>query len=307
MKTSFVIDGQDAKERIDIVLSRLLEDYTRSSIQRLIEEKSVRVNGVDIIVKKHKLKEGDLVEITFPDPVPLEILPEDMEIDIVYEDEDLIVINKAKGVVVHPGPGNMTGTIVNGIIHHCQGRLSSINGVIRPGIVHRIDKDTGGLMVVAKNDLAHQGLAEQFAARTIKRVYRAIVYNNFPEEEGTIDAAIGRDPKNRLRMSVVGKNGKEARTHYKVLERFGKFTYIEATLETGRTHQIRVHMASINHPLLGDSLYGPKKSGSPVGKGQMLHAKALGFKHPRTGEYMEFDSELPHEFQMALEKLRNLP
>jgi len=297
------IEEQDAEERMDIVLPELLENTSRSSIQKLIEKGNVLVNGVPVTSKKYKLKEGDLVEVRIEDPTPLQAEPENIPLSIIYEDADLLVVNKPKGMVVHPAAGNWTGTLVNGILYHCQGRLSSINGVIRPGIVHRIDKDTSGLLVVAKNDNSHQKLAEQFAAHTITRAYRAIVHNNFTEDEGVIDAPIGRDPKNRLRMAVTERNGKQAITHYKVLERFGRFTYIEATLETGRTHQIRVHMAHINHPLLGDELYGPKKSPIKT-NGQVLHAKTLGFLHPSSGEYIEFDSPLPEDFCEILNKLR---
>lgn len=297
------IEEQDAEERMDIVLPELLENTSRSGIQKLIEKGNVLVNGVPVTSKKYKLKEGDLVEVRIEDPTPLQAEPENIPLSIIYEDADLLVVNKPKDMVVHPAAGNWTGTLVNGILYHCQGRLSSINGVIRPGIVHRIDKDTSGLLVVAKNDNSHQKLAEQFAAHTITRAYRAIVYNNFTEDEGVIDAPIGRDPKNRLRMAVTERNGKKAITHYKVLERFGRFTYIEATLKTGRTHQIRVHMAHINHPLLGDELYGPKKSPIKT-NGQVLHAKTLGFQHPSSGEFIEFDSPLPEDFCEILNKLR---
>jgi len=297
------IEEQDAEERMDIVLPELLENTSRSSIQKLIEKGNVCVNGTPVTSKKYKLKEGDLVEVRIEEPIPLQAEPENIPLEIVYEDADLLVVNKPKGMVVHPAAGNWTGTLVNGILYHCQDRLSSINGVIRPGIVHRIDKDTSGLLVVAKNDISHQALAEQFAAHTITRAYRAIVYNNFTEDQGVVNAPIGRDPRNRLRMTVIERKGKQATTYYKVLERFGRFTYIEATLKTGRTHQIRVHMAHINHPLLGDELYGPKKS--PVRtEGQVLHAKTLGFQHPSSGKYVEFDSPLPEGFSQVLNKLR---
>ena len=297
------IEEQDAGERMDIVLPELLENISRSSIQKLIEKGNVCVNGIPVTSKKYKLKEGDLVEVRIEEPTPLQAEPENIPLEIVYEDADLLVVNKPKGMVVHPAAGNWTGTLVNGILYHCQDRLSSINGVIRPGIVHRIDKDTSGLLVVAKNDISHQALAEQFAAHTITRAYRAIVYNNFAEDQGVVNAPIGRDPRNRLRMTVIERKGKQATTYYKVLERLGRFTYIEATLKTGRTHQIRVHMAHINHPLLGDDLYGPKKS--PVRtEGQVLHAKTLGFRHPSSGEYVEFDSPLPEDFSQTLNKLR---
>lgn len=303
MKTLLKIEESDAGERIDITLADLLTGVSRSGIQKLTEKGKIFVNGLPVTSKSYKLKEGDSVEIQFEEPVLLAAVPENLPIDIIYEDEDLIVVNKPKGMVVHPAPGNPSGTLVNGILYHCRGRLSSINGVIRPGIVHRIDKDTSGLLVVAKNDNAHQKLAEQFAAHSITRLYRAIVHNNFSSDEGTVDAPIGRDPQNRLRMAVTEKNSKAARTHYKVLERFGPFTYIEAVLETGRTHQIRVHMAYIKHPLLGDELYGPKKSFVKA-QGQMLHAKVIGFNHPTRGEYVEFDSPLPDDFEQILEKLR---
>lgn len=298
----FKIEEIDAGDRIDLVLSELLDNTTRSGVQRHIEKGRVSLNGRTVKSKSIKLKEGDLLEIFFEEPVALEARPEDIPIDIIYEDEDLIIVNKPKGMVVHPAPGNYTGTLVNGILYHCRGRLSSINGVIRPGIVHRIDKDTSGLMVVAKNDLSHRHLADQFANHSVKRLYHAIVFNNFTEDEGAVDAPIGRDPKNRLRMAVTEKNSKEARTHYKVIERFGQFTHIEAELETGRTHQIRVHMAHINHPLVGDEMYGPKKN-KGAGSGQMLHAKSLGFVHPGTLEYLEFDSDLPEDFTKMLESL----
>ena len=243
------------------------------------------------------------MEVLVPEPVELDVAAENIPLDIVYEDDDVLVVNKPRGMVVHPAAGNYTGTLVNAVMYHCKGRLSSINGVIRPGIVHRIDKDTSGLLMIAKNYEAHKSLAAQLEKHTIKRSYQAIVYNNFTEDEGTVDAPIGRDPSNRLRQAVTYSNSKEAYTTYRVLERFGRFTLIEAVLKTGRTHQIRVHMAYIKHPLLGDTVYGPKK---PLygAQGQMLHAKTLGFVHPSTGEYMEFDSELPEEFQTILEKLR---
>lgn len=303
-KLTFIIEEQDADERIDVVLTRLFEGATRSGIQKLIERKRVYVNGMIDGSKNRRIKEGDLVEICLEEPVLSGASPENIPIAVIYEDDDLLVVDKPKGMVVHPAAGNLTGTLVNGIMHHCRGQLSSINGVIRPGIVHRIDKNTSGLLVIAKNDRTHQSLAEQFAVHSVTRVYRAIVYNNFTEDEGVIDAPIARDPKNRLRMAVIQKNGKNAKTHYRVLERFGNFTYIEAVLETGRTHQIRVHMAHIKHPLLGDELYGPKKAAFKA-EGQMLHAGILGFMHPSIGEYMEFDSPLPADFEEILRKLRS--
>ena len=300
---SFQIEEMDAGNRMDTVLARLMEETSRSSIQRLIESGNVSINGKPALVKKEKLKAGDLVSLWLPEPTNLEILPEDLPLEIVFEDDSILVVNKPKGMVVHPAAGNDTGTLVNAILFHCEGRLSSINGVVRPGIVHRIDKDTSGLLMVAKTDHAHRKLAEQLAAHTIKRIYHAVVYNNLKEDEGKVEAPIGRDPANRLRMAVTHVNSKEALTRYRVLERFGSFTYIEARLATGRTHQIRVHMASIQHPLLGDALYGPKKRILGV-EGQVLHAKTLGFYHPVTGEELEFDSSLPPEFAHVLERLR---
>lgn len=304
-KYTFTIEKEQAGMRLDVVLPELMEEASRSSIQSSIENGDVFVNGQKIISKKYKISEGDFVELTMKTPVKLEAVPENIPINIVYEDDDLLIVDKPKGMVVHPAAGNPSGTLVNGVLYHCGNRLSTINGAVRPGIVHRIDKNTSGLLMIAKNDIAHQSLAEQLFTHSITRVYRAIVYNNILEEQGKVDAPIGRDPKNRLRMAVV-PNGKAAITHYRILERFGRFSYIEAKLETGRTHQIRVHMAYIKHPLLGDSLYGPKKKYFGV-ESQMLHAKILGFYHPTTEIYMEFDSPLPLEFQIVLEKLRNNP
>ena len=304
-KEADMIEFQTEEEmkgaRLDVVLSLVMEEFSRSHLQKLIETGSVQVNGLKCDSKKYKVKKGDRITVEIPEPEILDVSPENIPLDIVYEDNDVLVINKPKGMVVHPGAGNDSGTLVNAILYHCDS-LSSINGVIRPGIVHRIDKDTSGLLMVAKNDQAHRSLADQLAAHTITRAYRAIVYHNFTEDEGTVNAPIGRDPKNRLKMAVTKTNSREAVTHYRVLQRFGNFTYIEARLETGRTHQIRVHMAYINHPLLGDTVYGPKKKVLGAGT-QMLHAKLLGFHHPKTGQYLEFDSDLPEEFQKILIKL----
>lgn len=300
---NFKIDEPFQGERLDRVLADLMEETSRNSIQRLIENGHVLINGDPVNLKKRKLIVGDLVELNIPEPTHLDVLPENIPLDIIYEDEDLLVVNKPKGMVVHPATGNQTGTLVNAILFHCEKRLSSINGVIRPGIVHRIDKDTSGLLAIAKTDQAHRSLADQLKAHTTKRVYQAIVYHNFSEDHGSVNEPIGRDPENRLRMAVTSIHSKEAITHYRVLERFGQFTHIEAKLETGRTHQIRVHMASIHHPLLGDHLYGPKRKALGV-EGQVLHAKTLGFIHPSTHQPMEFDSPLPAEFQRLLEKLR---
>ena len=297
----FIIEDEMQGTRLDMVLSLVIEEASRNHLQKLIEAGEVTVNNTVNDSKKYKVKTGDVIKVAIPEPVSLDVNPEDIPIEIIYEDEDLLVVNKPKGMVVHPAAGNYTGTLVNAILFHCKS-LSSINGVIRPGIVHRIDKDTSGLLMIAKNDMAHRSLAEQLACHSITRAYRAVVYNNLKEDEGTVNAPVGRDPKNRLKMAVTRLNCKEAVTHYKVLQRFGAFTYIEARLETGRTHQIRVHMAYINHPLLGDAVYGPKKKALGI-ESQMLHAKLLGFHHPKTGKYMEFDSELPKEFANIIKKL----
>ena len=289
--------------RLDQFLASQLEDFSRSYIQKLIENENVKVNNSVCSVKKEKVKSGDEVEITVPEPVELTVDPENIPLDIVYEDDDVLVVNKPKGMVVHPAAGNYTGTLVNAIMYHCGDRLSSINGVVRPGIVHRIDKDTSGLLMIAKTDRAHESLSVQLAEHSVTRKYYALVYHNFKEDEGVIDKPIGRDPRNRLRNAVTYENSKRAVTHYKVLERFGKYTLVQCILETGRTHQIRVHMSYLKHPLVGDLVYGPKKQTLPV-SGQMLHAKVIGFVHPVTGEYMEFDSELPEYFADILAKLR---
>lgn len=304
----FHIDEEQKGTRLDRVLSLALPDISRNFIQKLFEKGNVKVNGNLCTLKKYKVETGDYVEIVIPEPEKLEIEAEDIPLDIVYEDDDVLIVNKPKGMVVHPAVGNYTGTLVNAIMFHCGSRLSSINGVVRPGIVHRIDKDTSGLLMIAKNDAAHESLSAQLSEHSITRRYQALVYHNIKEDEGTVDAPIGRDPANRLRQAVTdASHGKRAVTHYKVLERFGKFTLIEAKLETGRTHQIRVHMAHIKHPLAGDLVYGPKKTGlklPPDCAGQMLHAKVLGFVHPKTKEYMEFDSPLPPYFEEVLDGLR---
>ncbi len=299
----FHIEEDQKGTRIDLVLSLLLPEISRSFIQKLFEKGMVRVEGKPCASKKYKVQTGELVEICLPEPEILSVEPEDIPLDIVYEDEDVLVVNKPRGMVVHPAAGNYTGTLVNAVMFHCGDRLSSINGVIRPGIVHRIDKDTSGLLMIAKNDMAHESLSRQLAEHSITRRYQALVYDNIKEEEGTVDAPIGRDPKNRLRQAVTDMDyGRRAVTHYRVLERLGRYTFIEARLETGRTHQIRVHMAYIHHPLVGDPVYGPRKS--IKAEGQMLHARVLGFVHPRTGAYMEFESPLPEYFSQCLDRLR---
>lgn len=301
---SITIDDEIEGARLDKALSFSLPETSRTYLQKLIEMGLVSVNGSPCFSKKYAVKLKDKLIVNMPEPEALNVLPENLALKIVFEDNDLLVVDKPKGMVVHPAPGNLSGTLVNGILYHCKNQLSTINGIIRPGIVHRIDKDTTGLLMVAKNDMAHHSLAEQLAAHTITRGYLAIVYNNFPEDQGRIDAPLGRDPANRLRQKVTELNAKEAITNYKVMERLGKYTLIEARLETGRTHQIRVHMAYKGHPLLGDYVYGPKKNSFGI-DGQLLHAYLLGFVHPRTGVYMEYESPLPEEFQKVLFKLRN--
>lgn len=296
---TFTIEEEVQGERIDKVLSTLNEEWSRTQIAGWIQEGNIKVNGENVKAK-YKVKAGDFIEIDVPDPEPLEVIPEKMDLDIVYEDEDVLVVNKPKGLVVHPAPGHMTGTLVNGLMYHCKD-LSGINGVLRPGIVHRIDKDTSGLLMVAKNDLAHQSLVEQLVEKSVIRKYVALVHGRIPHDKGTIDAPIGRDPKDRQKQAVVD-NGKHAVTHFKVLERIGNYTLIECRLETGRTHQIRVHMSYIGYPLVGDPKYGPKKT-IDFG-GQVLHAGVLGFIHPRTKELLQFEVDPPEDFLTLLSQLR---
>lgn len=298
--------------RLDVVLSFSVPEVSRSFVQKLIDGGSVSVDGKVCLSKKEKVKAGQTVSIVVPEPEELEIKAENIPLDIVYEDDDVLVVNKPAGMVVHPAVGNYEGTLVNAVMYHCRDSLSSINGVIRPGIVHRIDKDTSGLLMVAKNDFAHNALAAQLAEHSITRVYNALVHDNFAEDEGTIDIPIGRDAKNRLRQGVyqyengeVPRGAKRAVTNWRVLRRYGRFTLVEARLLTGRTHQIRVHMAYIKHPLVGDTVYGPKKPALGADSGQLLCARTLGFVHPRSGEYMEFEVPLPDDFAAVLAKLEN--
>lgn len=289
--------------RIDRYLSEKYPEHSRSYLQKLIKDGNVLVNG-NTVKANYKLSEQDELTVEIPEPKEVDIVAEPVPMDIVYEDDDIIIINKQKDMVVHPCPGHYSGTLVNGLLYHCKDQLSGINGELRPGIVHRIDKDTTGLIVVCKNDQAHRFIAEQLKVHSITRKYHAIVYQNISEEEGSVDAPIGRNPNDRKKMAVNYKNGKRAVTHYKVLERLKqKYTYIECSLETGRTHQIRVHMAHIHHPLVGDEVYGPKKDKFHL-QGQCLHAKVLGFIHPTTKEYVEFTSPLPDYFEEMLNKLR---
>lgn len=296
-----VVTDEDDGIRIDRFLADNLEDITRNRIQKLIDDNQITVNNKDIKAN-YKVKENDIISVIIPDAVEINIQAEDIPLDIIYEDDDILIVNKTKGMVVHPAPGHYTGTLVNAVMYHCKDNLSGINGELRPGIVHRIDMDTTGLLVVCKNDYAHNFLAEQLKEHSITRKYHAIVYNSVRDDDGTVNAPLGRNPSDRKKMAIT-KDGREAVTHYHVIERFKNYSYIECQLETGRTHQIRVHMTSINHPLLGDVLYGPKNCSFNL-QGQTLHAKVLGFIHPRTKEYMEFEVPLPEYFEKLLGILR---
>ncbi len=290
-------------KRIDKMLSEYFADYSRSFLKKLFDDGLITVNNKSV-KPSYKVKSADMIDISVPDPVNIDIAPENIPLDIIYEDDDIILVNKPKGMVVHPAPGHYGGTLVNGLMYHFGDSLSGINGEFRPGIVHRIDMDTTGVLVVCKNDSAHRSLSEQLHEHSITRKYYAIVHGNIQQNEGTVDAPIGRSPKDRKKMAVNTRNGRRAVTHYRVLERFGgRYTYIECQLETGRTHQIRVHMASIGHPILGDDVYGPKKCPFKL-QGQTLHAGVLGFIHPSTGEYIEFKADLPEYFKELLVKLR---
>lgn len=299
---SMTVDNQENNLRIDKLLSDRIPEQSRSYLQKLIKDGNITVNG-SIVKPNYKVQANDLINLSLPEPEEPDILPENIPLDILYEDDDILVINKPKGMVVHPSAGHYTGTVVNAVMYHCNGNLSGINGVMRPGIVHRIDMDTTGAIVICKSDQAHQNLAEQLKVHSITRKYRAIVYGNFKDDNGTITGDIGRHPIDRKKMAIVQRNGKPAITHYHVLERFGAYTYIECQLETGRTHQIRVHMASTGHPLLGDELYGPSKCPFHL-QGQCLHAMILGFQHPISGQYVQFEAPLPDYFTHLLQNLR---
>ncbi len=297
----WTVEAEEAGERLDKYAADSLEgDISRTQVQQWIKEGFLTVNG-NAVKPNYRLQEGDVVTVRIPEPAPAEIAPEPIPLDIAYEDSDVIVVNKPRGMVVHPAPGNYSGTLVNGLMHHCRD-LSGIGGVLRPGIVHRIDKDTSGLLVVAKNDHAHLSLSAQLKAHSVTRKYLAVAHGNLVHDYGTIDAPIGRDPRDRKLFTVTDKNGKHAVTHFTVLERFGNYTYLELKLETGRTHQIRVHMKFIGHPLAGDPAYGRSKGLSM--NGQALHAAVLGFAHPRTGQYLEFQAPLPADMTELLETLR---
>lgn len=301
-KEQIMITPTEVGIRIDRLLAERFPELTRSYIQKMIKDGAVLVNHVTVRAS-YKAVDGDQIELMLPEPEPLEVEPEDIPLDILYEDADLLVVNKPKGMVVHPAAGHYSGTLVNAVLYHCGDSLSGINGVLRPGIVHRIDQNTTGSLIICKNDRAHQSIAAQLKEHSITRKYRAIVHGRLTED-GTVHTTIGRHPQNRKLMAVNAPNGKDAITHYRILETFDRFTYIECQLETGRTHQIRVHMKSIGHPILGDDVYGPAKCPFSGMKGQTLHAMTIGFIHPSTEGYMEFEAPLPEYFERLLEKLR---
>lgn len=301
----FLVDENGAGKRLDKIIDANVSQVSRSYAQRIIKENGVAVDGAAVTDKNYKVQLGQKITIALPEPEILALTPEDIPIDIVYEDDDLLIVNKAKGMVVHPAAGNFGGTLVNALMHHCGGRLSSINGTIRPGIVHRIDKDTSGLLIVAKNDFAHKNLADQIKGHDFSREYEAVVYGGFKNDDGTVDAPIGRNKNDRKKMAVTFENSKNAITHYKVLNRYDGFTHVRLRLETGRTHQIRVHMAYIGHPVAGDFVYGPKKVLKSL-NGQCLHAKHIGFVHPRSLKYIEFESDLPDYFKDFLSTIKKI-
>ena len=303
-KESFEVETEQEGERLDKFLSIIYPDFSRAFFQKLIKNKQVCVND-DVQKASYCVKSDDIVTVEIPDAVETTIEPENIPLNILYEDEDLLIVNKPKGMVVHPSAGHYSGTLVNAIMYHCKDSLSGINGEIRPGIVHRIDMDTTGSLIVCKNDEAHVKIAEQIKEHSVNRIYVGIVCGNIKEDSGTIEGPIGRHPIERKKMAINEKNGKPAITHYKVLERFGNYTYVQFKLETGRTHQIRVHMASIGHPLLGDALYSSGRSPFKHLQGQCLHAKTIGFIHPRTGEYMEYSAPLPEYFEKLLYLLKS--
>lgn len=303
-KEVFEVSDQQEGERLDKFLSNIYPDLSRSFFQKLIKNQQVLVNG-SLQKASYPVNLLDLVTVEIPDAVPISIEPEDIPLDILYEDDDVLIVNKPKGMVVHPSAGHYSGTLVNAVMYHCKDSLSGIGGEIRPGIVHRIDMDTTGALIVCKNDASHAEIAAQIKEHSVNRIYVGIVCGNIKEEEGTIEGAIGRHPTDRKKMAVNEKNGKPAVTHFKVLERFGSYTYMEFKLETGRTHQIRVHMAKIGHPLLGDPLYGSSHCAFKHLQGQTLHARTIGFIHPKTGDYIEFSAPLPEYFEKLLKILQS--
>ena len=299
-----LLEVSEEEGRLDKYLSDKLENMTRSYLKKLIsDDKAVLVNG-NPAKPNYKLKPGDIIELAVPEPIELEIKAENIPLDIVYEDNDMLVVNKPQGMVVHPAAGNYTGTLVNALLYHCGDSLSGINGEKRPGILHRIDKDTSGLLLVAKNDNAHQKLSSQIKEHSLTRAYKALVHGNIKQDSGRIDAPIGRHPSDRKKMTITDKNSREAVTNFRVIERYGRYTFVECILETGRTHQIRVHMSKNGHPIVGDKTYGVKKEEFNLA-GQLLHAYKVGFIHPVSGEYMEFVSELPDYYMNVLDRLRN--
>ena len=300
----YTVEKEESGIRIDRYLAEKDSGLSRSFLQKLLKEGQITV-GEKAAKSNYKVRENDRIHLEIPDSSEPDIIPEDIPLDILYEDEDVLIVNKPKGMVVHPSAGHYSGTLVNAIMYHCKDSLSGINGQIRPGIVHRIDMDTTGSLIVCKNDESHVNIAEQIKEHTVNRIYVGIVCGNITEDEGTIEGAIGRHPVDRKKMAINEKNGKPAITHYKVLERFGNYTYMQFQLETGRTHQIRVHMASIGHPLLGDTLYSSGRSPFKHLQGQTLHAKTIGFVHPKSGEYMEFSAPLPEYFDNLLKLLKS--
>lgn len=304
-KIEIKVTETEAGERIDKFLSLKIENCSRSMMTQLIDNGNVHVNNI-LINKKYKVCSDDLITVEIPEPVPYKAAAENIPLDIVYEDEDLLVVNKPKGMVVHPAAGNYSGTLVNALLYHCKGSLSGINGILRPGIVHRIDKNTSGLLIVAKNDFAHKSLAKQIKEHSFTREYEAVVMGKLKDEKGTVNAPIGRNPNNRKKMCVTEKNSKNAVTHYEVIKRYSGHTYIKCILETGRTHQIRVHMAYLGHPVCGDDVYGYKTKEKFNFEGQCLHAKKIGFIHPRSNEFLFFDSKLPDYFKEYIEKLEKI-
>lgn len=300
-----IINKEDEGLRLDVFLTEQTE-LSRSYVQKLIKQSNIKIDGLPVKKSGVEIKAGQTVDLFLPEATELSVEPEKMDLNIIYEDDDVILIDKPKGMVIHPAPGHESHTLVNGLMWHCKGQLSGINGVIRPGIVHRIDRDTTGVIVACKNDIAHRSLAEQFAVHSITRKYQAITYNNFIEDDGTIDKNIARDVRDRKKMGVVEEGGRTAVTHYHVIDHLNKqFNHIECQLETGRTHQIRVHMSYVRHPILGDAVYGPKPEASFKNlEGQTLHAGILGFIHPTTNQYMEFSSPLPQYFVGLLGRLK---